>query len=64
MAELINMCWLEIHGRINTSMLSQSTLYAAYIVFKTTMNAYGFEHLPVEAAVGVKEEKPEIVLFF
>ncbi|KAL5567375.1 hypothetical protein UlMin_030539 [Ulmus minor] len=52
-AELINVCWLEIHGRINTSMLSQSTLYAAYIVFKATMNAYGFEHLPVEAAVGV-----------
>ncbi|KAL5540589.1 hypothetical protein UlMin_043538 [Ulmus minor] len=52
-AELINVCWLEIRGRINTCMLSPFTLYAAYLVFKATMNAYGFEHQPLQTAVGV-----------
>lgn len=34
-------------------MLSPSTLYTANLVFKSTMGAYGFEHLPVEATIGL-----------
>ncbi|KAL5566772.1 hypothetical protein UlMin_029936 [Ulmus minor] len=52
-AELINVCWLELRGRINTCMLSPSTLYAAYLVFKAATNAYGFEYQHVQTAVGV-----------
>ncbi|CAL0299985.1 unnamed protein product [Lupinus luteus] len=33
-AQLVNVCWLEIHGVINTSPLTPNTHYAAYFVFK------------------------------
>ncbi|GAV79528.1 F-box domain-containing protein/PP2 domain-containing protein [Cephalotus follicularis] len=54
-AELKSVCWLEVRGRINTRMLSPTTLYAAYLVFKaaTTTRPYGFEFQPVEAEIGL-----------
>lgn len=52
-AELISVCWLEIHGKIKTSMLSPNTTYAAYLVFKSTEEAYGFEYQPAEVTVGI-----------
>ncbi|KAM3742731.1 hypothetical protein ACB098_07G090300 [Castanea mollissima] len=52
-AELIKVCWLEIRGRINTCILSPATLYAAYLVFKTTTGSYGFESQPIEVEVGL-----------
>ncbi|XP_062084245.1 putative F-box protein PP2-B8 [Humulus lupulus] len=42
-AVLISVCWLEIVGNIRVSMLSPSTLYAAYIVFKLTEYIQGFD---------------------
>ncbi|KAF7131510.1 hypothetical protein RHSIM_Rhsim09G0130600 [Rhododendron simsii] len=58
-AELINVCWLEIRGKINTSMLSPNTTYAAFFVFKSTVGAYGFEYQPTEVAVGVSGSESE-----
>ncbi|CAK9165159.1 unnamed protein product [Ilex paraguariensis] len=52
-AELIVVCWLEIRGKINTSMLYPNTTYAAYLVFKLTAGAHGFEYQPVEVSVGI-----------
>ncbi|XVF41560.1 hypothetical protein PTKIN_Ptkin01aG0289400 [Pterospermum kingtungense] len=52
-AELISVCWLEIRGKISTSMLSPSTYYKAYLVFKATIGAYGFDFQPVEVTVGL-----------
>ncbi|KAF3452415.1 hypothetical protein FNV43_RR02848 [Rhamnella rubrinervis] len=52
-AELVSVCWLEIRGKIDIRMLSPMTLYAAYLVFKSTTGAYGFEHQPVETTVGL-----------
>lgn len=52
-AELIGVCWLEIRGKINTLMLSPDTLYVAYLVYRTTAGAYGFDHQPVEVTVGL-----------
>ncbi|XP_059439537.1 putative F-box protein PP2-B12 [Corylus avellana] len=52
-AELVNVCWLEIRGKINACMLSPGTLYTAYLVFKVTTGSFGFENQPVEVAVGV-----------
>ncbi|CAL5321946.1 hypothetical protein CsSME_00000087 [Camellia sinensis var. sinensis] len=52
-AELVSVCWLEIHGKIKTSMLSPNTTYAAYLVFKSTEEAYGFEYQPAEVTVGI-----------
>ncbi|XP_058770651.1 putative F-box protein PP2-B12 [Vicia villosa] len=51
-AELVSVCWFEIRGWINTSMLSPQTSYGAYLVFKATgSGTYGFEYQPVEASI-------------
>ncbi|XP_052194763.1 F-box protein PP2-B10-like [Diospyros lotus] len=51
-AELVHVCWLEIRGKISTSMLSPNTTYVAFLVFRLTAGAYGFEP-PAEAAIGI-----------
>ncbi|XP_065881594.1 putative F-box protein PP2-B8 isoform X2 [Euphorbia lathyris] len=55
-AELRSVCWLEIRGRINSRMLSTTTNYGAYLVYKLKERAHGFEHEPVEAFVGLVED--------
>ncbi|KAE9589662.1 hypothetical protein Lal_00000543 [Lupinus albus] len=50
-AELCNVCWLEIHGVLNTNALSPNTHYAAYLVFKVIDNARGFREYPVELSI-------------
>ncbi|XWS58812.1 hypothetical protein CRYUN_Cryun08bG0065800 [Craigia yunnanensis] len=50
-AELISVCWVEIRGKISTSMLSPITHYKAYLVFKPTTGVYGFDFQPVEVSV-------------
>ncbi|XWS42924.1 hypothetical protein CRYUN_Cryun16bG0055500 [Craigia yunnanensis] len=52
-AELISVCWLEIRGKISISILSPMTHYKAYLVFKATTGAYGFDYQPVEVSVGL-----------
>ncbi|KAJ6373256.1 hypothetical protein OIU76_027565 [Salix suchowensis] len=56
-AELITVCWLEIRGKINTSMLSPSILYTANLVFKFSIEAYGLDDQPVEAAMKLDGDK-------
>lgn len=58
-AELISVCWLEIHGKISTSKLSPYTAYAAYLVFKSTVGAYGFEYQAVEVSIGTTGDESE-----
>lgn len=53
MAELLDVCWFEIKGKIKTSMLSPDTNYAAYLVFTSKSKLYGFDHQPVDGYVGV-----------
>ncbi|RXH82539.1 hypothetical protein DVH24_036880 [Malus domestica] len=57
-AKLMCVCWLEIRGKIETRMLSPATLYKAYLVFKPTTGAYGFDQQPVEVTVGLIGEEP------
>ncbi|KAK2643834.1 hypothetical protein Ddye_019029 [Dipteronia dyeriana] len=52
-ALLIDVCWFEIVGKINTSFMSPMTTYVAYLVFKSTHNSYGFHNNRVEATVGL-----------
>ncbi|CAI0573242.1 unnamed protein product [Linum tenue] len=52
-AELVGVCWLELKGTIPTTMLSPSTLYTAYLVFRSPQGGYGFDHQPVEVSVGL-----------
>ena len=52
-AELVEVCWLEIRGKISTRILSPNTTYAAFLVFKSTAGTHGFEYLPAEVAMGI-----------
>ncbi|KAI3857284.1 hypothetical protein MKW92_033926 [Papaver armeniacum] len=52
-AELEWVCWLDIHGKLKTRLLSPKTLYAAYLVLKFKEGAYRFNKLPVKARVEV-----------
>ncbi|KAJ0014868.1 hypothetical protein Pint_21417 [Pistacia integerrima] len=52
-AELIDVCWLEIRGKISTCILSPGTDYTAYLVFKLTAESYGFKGLAVEVHIGL-----------
>ncbi|KAM7273699.1 hypothetical protein ACFE04_028363 [Oxalis oulophora] len=51
-AELHSVCWLEMTGKFSTSLLSPSTNYAAFFVFNTAPDLYGF-HIPVNTKVGL-----------
>ncbi|WCJ44645.1 F-box family protein [Euphorbia peplus] len=50
-AELLSVWWLEIKGRINSRILSTTTNYGAYLVYKLSERACGFEHQTAEAVV-------------
>ncbi|KAF8394143.1 hypothetical protein HHK36_020349 [Tetracentron sinense] len=51
-AELVNVCWFEIHGKMETRILSPKTTYAAYLVFKFVEGgAYGLDFHPAEVSV-------------
>lgn len=53
-AELRSVCWLEIPGKINANLLSPKTIYNAFLVYKTSEEAFGFEYKPAEASVSVR----------
>lgn len=41
-AELLNVCWLEVHGRFNTTNLTPRTLYEVVFVVMLKDPAYGW----------------------
>ncbi|MQM16566.1 hypothetical protein Taro_049525 [Colocasia esculenta] len=40
-AELVDVCWLEIRGKIDCRLLSQNTNYVAYLIFKLKEDSRG-----------------------
>ncbi|XP_009379693.3 F-box protein PP2-B10-like [Pyrus x bretschneideri] len=57
-AELRFVWWLEIRGKIETRILSPSTVYQAYLVFKLSAMADGFDHDdPLDVKVGLLGEE-------
>ncbi|KAJ8753020.1 hypothetical protein K2173_008807 [Erythroxylum novogranatense] len=52
-AELIEVCWFEIRGRISASLLSPATFYSAYLVFKSATETYGFDYRPLDISMGL-----------
>ncbi|XP_010241136.1 PREDICTED: putative F-box protein PP2-B12 isoform X2 [Nelumbo nucifera] len=50
-AELLNVRWLEIHGRMERRMLSTATNYVAYLVLKFVEGGRGLDTQPAEASV-------------
>jgi len=63
-AELVDVCWLEICGKISTQMLSPDTTYAAYLVFKWTATVNGFKYQPAESRVGLVGSEGESRTFY
>ncbi|KNA17543.1 hypothetical protein SOVF_079020 [Spinacia oleracea] len=57
-AELVTVCWLEIKGKMKTSLLSPNTEYAAYLVFTMGRGAYGF-YSPAEVTLQTSGGKVE-----
>ncbi|WCJ44647.1 F-box family protein [Euphorbia peplus] len=55
-AELYEVCWLEIRGRIKSGVLSTTTNYGVFLVYKLSQIAYGFEDEPVEGVVKLVED--------
>nr|XP_018683792.1 PREDICTED: putative F-box protein PP2-B12 [Musa acuminata subsp. malaccensis] len=62
-AELVNVCWLEIRGKIQSRMLSGRTTYAAYLIFRLADWSRGLGHPPQEASVtmGVQHSSTHVV---
>ncbi|KAL7612711.1 hypothetical protein Lser_V15G06119 [Lactuca serriola] len=61
---LKDVCWLAIHGKIASMMLSGYTTYVAYLVFRTTSNSRGLS-VPAKTTVyfhGVKIETENVYL--
>ncbi|XP_048492787.1 putative F-box protein PP2-B12 isoform X2 [Beta vulgaris subsp. vulgaris] len=58
-AKLIYVWWLEIRGKIKTSMLSPNTHYGVYLVFNVSEDLFGLYDLPVK--VGIKTGGGELV---
>ncbi|XP_043722227.1 F-box protein At2g02240-like [Telopea speciosissima] len=50
-AELVNLCWLEIRGKLETRLLSPNSTYGAYLVLKFTDNAHGFKDVLADVSV-------------
>ncbi|XP_039131238.1 protein PHLOEM PROTEIN 2-LIKE A1-like [Dioscorea cayenensis subsp. rotundata] len=42
-ANLLNVCWLEVHGKINTSLLTPKTKYEVVFVVKMEELSYGWQ---------------------
>ncbi|XP_075647904.1 F-box protein PP2-B10-like isoform X2 [Castanea sativa] len=51
-AELNFVALFDISGKMSTSMLSPKTSYAAYLVYKLTKEAFGFDRPRLRASVG------------
>jgi hypothetical protein len=56
-AELVDVCWLEITGKLSLSLLTPGTTYAAYLVFAMADDAYG-----LECHVGMPPPKATVIV--
>ncbi|PIM98527.1 hypothetical protein CDL12_28993 [Handroanthus impetiginosus] len=63
-AELLNVCLLEIWGNINTIVLSSCTNYAAYLVFTCSTITYGFKFHPANGSVSISGHEREKRSFY
>ncbi|KAF3785887.1 F-box protein [Nymphaea thermarum] len=59
-AELLNVCWLDISGKISIAELSPSTRYAAYFVFKHTNRSYGLDLSPAKLSIRMNDS-PQVL---
>lgn len=57
MAELVNICWLDISYTLDMEKLSPHTNYASYLVYKFTEENSGFEFPPGNSCAGITGEE-------
>ncbi|KAK9681610.1 hypothetical protein RND81_10G014700 [Saponaria officinalis] len=61
-AQLKNVCWLEVHGKINTTKLSPGITYQVSYIIKLENTSYGWE-VPIKLRLtlpnGTKQEHQE-----
>ncbi|KAI3439371.1 uncharacterized protein J3R85_004786 [Psidium guajava] len=49
--ELLRVCWLEVHAKMEMRLLSANTYYAAYLIFKFVYGSYGFKNQALEVSI-------------
>lgn len=52
-AQLLQVCWLDLGGKISSTMLSPKTCYAAYFVFQLEEDSGGFQSPVQEASISI-----------
>ncbi|URE05855.1 F-box protein [Musa troglodytarum] len=52
-AQLLQVCWLDLGGEITSTMLSPKTCYAAYFIFQLKENSEGFQSPAQEASISI-----------
>ncbi|GMN60243.1 hypothetical protein TIFTF001_029340 [Ficus carica] len=57
-AELMNVCWLEVHGKLDTGKLSPGTLYEVALVVMLKNAAYGWE-IPVNVSLNLPDGRKQ-----
>ena len=54
----MNVCWLEVHGKLDTGKLSPGTLYEVALVVMLTNAASGWE-IPVNVALNLPDGRKQ-----
>ncbi|XP_074576783.1 F-box protein At2g02240-like isoform X2 [Curcuma longa] len=50
-AELVSVCWLAIISNIDSRLLSQKTMYTAYMIYKLNPDSYGLDSNSQKASI-------------
>ncbi|KAG6530821.1 hypothetical protein ZIOFF_004579 [Zingiber officinale] len=63
-AELLAVCWLEINCSIDSRLLSQKTMYTAYMIYKLNPDSYGLDSNSQKASIkfGVHSQVNRVTL--
>eukprot|EP00268_Persea_americana_P050271 TRINITY_DN5450_c0_g1_i6.p1 TRINITY_DN5450_c0_g1~~TRINITY_DN5450_c0_g1_i6.p1 ORF type:complete len:293 (-),score=52.37 TRINITY_DN5450_c0_g1_i6:282-1160(-) len=61
-AELLQVCWLHINGKIDAHILSPKTTYKVYLVIKFSEDALGLNHAETSVKLGSHESNKIVFL--
>ncbi|KMZ71927.1 F-box protein PP2-B1 [Zostera marina] len=55
-AELMNVCWLNVDGTVRSGELQANTVYVAYLIYTFSPHSFGFDTKHQEAMVKIADE--------
>ncbi|XP_074561452.1 F-box protein PP2-B10-like [Curcuma longa] len=61
-AVLVSVCWLEITSRIDSRLLSQKTMYTAYMIYKLNPDSYGLDSQKASIKLGAHSQEQRVSL--